>query len=433
MLNSSPTQVRDRTAVDRHSSWTSPVAALGLFAAVAIAYFLAARLSLALLTAPDGVAVFWPAAGLAAGAIIALGSGARVPVALGVVAATIVANLIGDRSVPAAIVFGLCNAAEAMLIAWLIERYLGSGFRLDSLRRVVGLFLAAAVGAAVSGIGGTIGFVLFHRSEAPILTTWLNWFASDAIGVVTVAPLVIGMIASLRDRLEIPVQVEGVAMVAVLALLSAITFWSPIDYWFTILPFAVVLPLLTLPAARCPPVFAAASAFMVVLIIVLSITFGIGRLGDGSIPLYSRALTAQLASLAVAACALLLAALFAERRAHEALLNASNEQLRCQEASFRRLLGALPAAVYTTDKAGYITYCNQAAIELWGTRPELGKTPWSDVCQLRHLDGTPMPLDERPTQILSDAGPNHSGPRGPARTGRRHARSDHPLPCARVR
>ena len=32
--------------------------------ALAIAYFLAARLSLILLTEPDGVAVFWPAAGV---------------------------------------------------------------------------------------------------------------------------------------------------------------------------------------------------------------------------------------------------------------------------------------------------------------------------------------------------------------------------------
>src|SRR6266850_1092402 len=34
---------------------------------------LAARLSLSLLTKPDGVAVFWPASGVAAGALIALG------------------------------------------------------------------------------------------------------------------------------------------------------------------------------------------------------------------------------------------------------------------------------------------------------------------------------------------------------------------------
>ena len=43
------------------------VRSCGLAIAVGVAYFLAARLSLALLTKPDGVAVFWPAAGLASG------------------------------------------------------------------------------------------------------------------------------------------------------------------------------------------------------------------------------------------------------------------------------------------------------------------------------------------------------------------------------
>jgi integral membrane sensor domain MASE1 len=62
---------------------------------VGIAYFLAARLSLALLAKPDGVAVFWPTSGVAAGVLIALGPGARWPVALGAVTATIVADLLG--------------------------------------------------------------------------------------------------------------------------------------------------------------------------------------------------------------------------------------------------------------------------------------------------------------------------------------------------
>ena len=39
-------------------------------------YILSARLSLSLLT-PDGVAVFWPAAGVAAGTLIAFGPRAR--------------------------------------------------------------------------------------------------------------------------------------------------------------------------------------------------------------------------------------------------------------------------------------------------------------------------------------------------------------------
>ena len=45
--------------------------------AVAIAYFLAARLGLALLSAGSGVAVFWPASGLAAGILITFGPRAR--------------------------------------------------------------------------------------------------------------------------------------------------------------------------------------------------------------------------------------------------------------------------------------------------------------------------------------------------------------------
>ena len=47
--------------------------------AVGTAYFLGAQLSLAHLTAVERVAVFWPASGIAAGALVALGRWARVP------------------------------------------------------------------------------------------------------------------------------------------------------------------------------------------------------------------------------------------------------------------------------------------------------------------------------------------------------------------
>src|SRR5215469_18336131 len=94
--------------------------AIALTLAVGIVYFVAARLSLALLTKPEGVAVFWPAAGVSAGALIALGERARWPVIAGTVAATVVANLLGDRNLSGAILFGLCNTGEAVLTAWLI-------------------------------------------------------------------------------------------------------------------------------------------------------------------------------------------------------------------------------------------------------------------------------------------------------------------------
>src|SRR4051794_27618408 len=71
---------------------------LGLAATVGIIYFLAARLSLALISRPDGVAVFWPAAGVSSGVLIGLGPAALLPVIAGTVAATLAANLLGDRS-----------------------------------------------------------------------------------------------------------------------------------------------------------------------------------------------------------------------------------------------------------------------------------------------------------------------------------------------
>jgi hypothetical protein len=61
---------RQLSAADPAPPW---VRSIGL--AVGIAYFLAARLSLELLTKPDGVAVFWPASGMAAGVLIARGPG----------------------------------------------------------------------------------------------------------------------------------------------------------------------------------------------------------------------------------------------------------------------------------------------------------------------------------------------------------------------
>jgi PAS domain S-box-containing protein len=66
---------------------------------------------------------------------------------------------------------------------------------------------------------------------------------------------------------------------------------------------------------------------------------------------------------------------------------------------FRDLLNALPAAVYTTDAAGRITFFNEAAAELWGHRPELGKSEWCGSWRLYCLDGTPMRHDECPMAV----------------------------------
>ena len=297
---------------------------------IAVAYFLAARLSLALLTKPDGVAVFWPAAGVASGALIALGPAALWPVVAGAMAATIAANLLGDRSFWSAIIFAVCNAGEAVIVAALIERSFGSPFRLDRLRKVLGLLAAAVLGTAVSGIGGTICFVLFHTSATDAATIWYHWFSSDALGIVTTAPILIGLASYARDPPPRTEVIEGLSALAALTVLACIVIFLPRQSWATVVPLASLFPLLLWLAARCRPVFSAGAAFIVTLTIVWTTTFGIGIFGDARFPIAERLLWAQAAILAVALCAFVLAALFAERREHERELTES--EARLQEA-----------------------------------------------------------------------------------------------------
>ena len=300
---------------------------IGLAAAMALAYFLAAQLSLGLLLKPDGVAVFWPAAGISSGALIALGPRARWPVAAGTIIATFVANILGDRSIWASAAFALCNAAEALITAGLIQHYFAAGFGLDRLRHVLGLLAAAVAGTAISGIGGAISYKLFHAPTAPMVTTWRHWFASDGLGIIAVAPLVIGLAAAIRQPPPRKEMVEGVAALLILAVMTGFTISLPQEPWQTVAPGALLLPVLLWLAARCRPVFAAAGAFIVSLTIVWTAIFGIGHFGDTSLPIEDRILQAQAVILVVTLGAFVLAALFAERRQHEAELMQSEARL----------------------------------------------------------------------------------------------------------
>jgi PAS domain S-box-containing protein len=73
--------------------------------------------------------------------------------------------------------------------------------------------------------------------------------------------------------------------------------------------------------------------------------------------------------------------------------------VRERERRFRDLLDALPAAVYTTDAAGRITYYNDAAATLWGHRPPLGSSEWCGSWKLYWPDGTPLRHDECPMAV----------------------------------
>jgi len=73
-------------------------------------------------------------------------------------------------------------------------------------------------------------------------------------------------------------------------------------------------------------------------------------------------------------------------------------QIRESEQHLRNILEALPAAVYTTDSEGHITFYNRAAVELSGRVPQLGDM-WCVTWKLFNTDDSPLPHDECPMAV----------------------------------
>ena len=298
--------------------------------AVAIAYFLAARLSLALLEESDGVAVFWPAAGVASGALIVASASARRPVIAGVLIATTLANLLGDRNIWSSMVFAVANASEAAIVAALIRLSHASPFELNTLRRVIGLFAATVAGTVVSGIIGTMGFVWFHGAAESVPTIWFHWFVSDTLGTLTVAPLVIGLASLMRNIPSTREAAESALALGVVCAICAFLVFLPNVHWTLELATISLFPLFVWIAARLPPGVATAATFICAITIVATTTFAIGIFGDSRLSFEQRVQSAQASILAISFGALVLSALFSERRLQGLAL--LDREARLQEA-----------------------------------------------------------------------------------------------------
>lgn len=80
------------------------------------------------------------------------------------------------------------------------------------------------------------------------------------------------------------------------------------------------------------------------------------------------------------------------------------------------MLDALPFAIYAINATGFITYCNDTAVALWGRTPPLsGKKRWSGAWRLYHQDGSPLQHEDCAAARALRAGEG---------TGNEHDRND---------
>lgn len=312
-----------------------------IFFVIGVVYYLAGRLALLLTDERDGVAVFWPASGIAAGAVMTLGGIARWPIAMAVAIATIVARLEMRTGVELAAVFAACNALECLLFGWLMRVLDRTRAQLESLGSVAAFLIAAAVASALAALPAAFAIEASGISTAPWTATWLTWFKSDGLGIVIVAPLVITLPSFMRSPPR-PLLVLECALAVMLSI--AATYYAFGRMYVGVppvpTPAMLLFPMFVWLAARAPPFISALSAFLISVVIVSLALAGEGRFGEGAMPLHLRLVSAQSSLVTGCAALLTLSAMFAR----------VNNVARALQSSEQRLELALTAAsMYAFD------------------------------------------------------------------------------------
>jgi integral membrane sensor domain MASE1 len=282
------------------------------------------------------MAAFWPASGIAAGFLIATGPRTRPALVLGVIVGNVAANLMSGRSILTSLFVGFCSAGEAVLAAWLLEQWFGRAFKFGDLRRVTGFLIAAGLATAASAIGGAAIMTLLHTA-ASYWEVWRAWFLSGWVGIVVVAPLVIGLAGVWREPPSRAEWIEGLGALSLTALACLYTISHKTGSWLSFSPSALVLPLLLWLTTRRQSMFGIAGAFIASMAVIFATTFGIGRFGDAAVPIMERVKGAQAAMTTVTFFTLALVALFAQRKQAEEKLRESEGRLEKKNAALVRL------------------------------------------------------------------------------------------------
>jgi PAS domain S-box-containing protein len=82
----------------------------------------------------------------------------------------------------------------------------------------------------------------------------------------------------------------------------------------------------------------------------------------------------------------------------------SRNKIKESQLKYRNLINGMPAALYTCDAEGHVQLFNDAAVKLWGRKPEKGKDLWCGSWKIFRTNGQSLPLDECPMAIVLKEG-----------------------------
>jgi signal transduction histidine kinase len=157
--------------------------------AVAAAYFVAGKLALRLAFVHESATAVWPPTGIALAALMLRGRRAAPAVFVG----AFLVNQTTAGSTLSSLGIATGNLLEALLGAWLVQRYAGGAHAFERPRTVARFALAAGLlGTAVSATIGVASLVgLGFAASASARLIWLTWFLGDLGGALVVTPVLV--------------------------------------------------------------------------------------------------------------------------------------------------------------------------------------------------------------------------------------------------
>ena len=273
-------------------------------AAIGVAYYVTAKLSLRLALVGESVTPLWPPTGIALVAFLWFGSRAW----LGVAVAAFLVNLPISPNAAAAAGIAAGNTIAPLIARRLLEA-LDFRVELDRLRDALALVFAGALAAmTVSATAGTLSLLASGAVEgAAFGSTWSVWWTGDAMGILAIAPFLLS-IRQVRVRGAPPIGrvVEALVLFGGIAAASFSLHKTDRPVW------VVVFPLLGWVAWRFKQHGAGPAALIVIVMATWAAAHNSGPFADtGS--LLQKMVLLQVFNAAVSFTSFFFAAIVAER------------------------------------------------------------------------------------------------------------------------
>jgi two-component system sensor kinase FixL len=340
---------------------------------VAAAYYLGAKLGLALTFSPHPISVLWPPNAILMGALLVapvrwwwLPIAAAFP-------AHLAAELQGGVPLAMVLCWYLSNVSEALIGALFVHRFATRPVTLDSVQNVF-VFVAGAVFLApfLTSFLDAAFVVAIGWGQDGYWDLWNSRFYSNVLATLALVPLILTWLAggaALLRTMTPKRRLEGAALLAGLLVVGLAVFDAPPSRF---LPPAgllyLPLPFLVWAALRFGPVGASTAFAGFAFLTILGASHGRGPFVAGAPP--ENALALQLFLALVGIMIVAFAAIMQERRNSE-------ERLRSSEERFAKAFRAVPDAISISRKSdGTIIDVNDCWITTYGYSREeaVGRT-----------------------------------------------------------